>query len=165
MTEKQFKETFLPRSEGMYRVALHLLEDEAMAKDALQDLLLRLFIARDSLEVPRNPGAWCNVSIRNLCLDRIRARENKGRTVSRDPIPDCPSSYPDPEELLAQRDLLSRVEDAIEDLPSRERTVLRRRVFEGEQYEKISKDTGLSEGNLRYLLSRARSRLREKLKD
>ena len=63
-------------------------------------------------------------------------------------------------DVLATKEKLRRVLAIIEGLPDREREVVRLRVFEEREYDDIAQCTGLNEGHLRVLLSKARKRIR-----
>ena len=75
MTDSAFHTVWLPLQEKFYRVAFFILENEADARDALQDLYLKLWGLRDHLELIRQPSAYGAMLMRNLCIDRIRRRQ------------------------------------------------------------------------------------------
>ena len=72
MTDARFHTVWIPLQEHFYRVAYYILEDRADALDAVQDLYMKLWKIRDSLDLVRNPGAYGALLMRNLCIDRIR---------------------------------------------------------------------------------------------
>ena len=80
MTAGEFKEKYLPLGEPLYRVAFYMLESGADAEDAVQDLFVRLWSSRDSLDSVRNPKAYCITMLRNICIDRMRAAASSVRT-------------------------------------------------------------------------------------
>jgi RNA polymerase sigma-70 factor (ECF subfamily) len=75
-----------------------------------------------------------------------------------------PQSWaPIPEEQLFARETLELVEHAIRDLPRRQQEVILLRDVEGWDGPEASAALGISEGNQRVLLHRARSRVRAAL--
>ena len=58
MTERQFHTAYLSLAETLYRIAFYMLESEAEAEDALQELYLKLWDNRDSLDAVRSPKAY-----------------------------------------------------------------------------------------------------------
>ena len=72
MTEAVFHRDYLSLSGGLYRIAYHILESEAEAEDALQDLFLKLWKMRDGLDSVHNPMAYFAMLL-NLgdCFDLI----------------------------------------------------------------------------------------------
>lgn len=81
-----------------------------------------------------------------------------GERTSLEPFVD---PAPDPEEAAVGRDLRNRVEEALADLPQRQREVVRLRDLEGWSPGEVSARLRVSSGNQRVLLHRGRTLLRE----
>ena len=58
MTDARFHTVWIPLQERFYRVAYYLLEDRADALDVVQDLYVKLWKMRDSLDLVRNPASY-----------------------------------------------------------------------------------------------------------
>ena len=71
----------------------------------------------------------------------------------------------DPGETATTRDLLERVEAAMERLPVRQRTALHLRAVEGWSYVEIARTLQTSEGATRNVVLEARRKLRQRLGD
>lgn len=162
MTAEEFREKILPMGDMLYRVAWHILESEADAQDAVQELYLKLWNSRDSLDGVVNLRAWCMQMLKNLCIDQVRKANVRPQKES---VTDTEYMLADSAETpsgeLEGRESLQRVMDAIERLPEKQRLAVRLRVLEEREYEEIVELTGLSMVNLRSLLSKARKTLRE----
>ena len=156
MTSAQFQNEWLSLSGDFYRMAYYILEDEAEAEDAVQELFLKLWSGRDALDGIRNPKGYGFQVLRNLCLDRIR----RSRTM------ETPAVLPEPEwpgrqdEAVDEKERLAKVLDAIKSLPDRHREVLTLRTLDGLSYEEIAERTGMNQLTLRVLLSQARRKIR-----
>lgn len=72
MNARQFQFQIIRHSDKSYRMALSILKDESGAKDALQDIMMRLWEKREQLDAIANYQAFVLTSMRNLCLDMIR---------------------------------------------------------------------------------------------
>ena len=72
MTQAQFHNTYLSLTDTLYRIAYFMLESRAEAEDAVQEVFLKLWESRDSLDGIRSPKAYCITLLKNHCLDRIR---------------------------------------------------------------------------------------------
>ena len=156
MTNARFQNEWLSLSGDFYRVAFYILEDEAEAEDAVQELFLKLWSGRDALDDIRNPKGYGLRVLRNLCLDRIR-RSRKMETPEALPEPEWPGRQ---DEAVDQKERLAKVLAAVKSLPDRQREVLTLRTLDGLSYEEIAEHTGLNQLTLRVLLSQARRKLR-----
>ena len=157
MTNARFQNEWLSLSGDFYRVAFYILEDEAEAEDAVQELFLKLWSGRDALDDIRNPKGYGLRVLRNLCLDRIR-RSRKMETPEALPEPEWPGRQ---DEAVDQKERLAKVLAAVKSLPDRQREVLTLRTLDGLSYEEIADRTGLNYLTLRVLLSQARNKLKK----
>lgn len=148
MTSEEFKQLFLPCSEQMFLLALRLTDSRADAEDAVQDVFVKLWHGRGGLKSVGNPQAYAMAMTRNRCLDIIAAR--------RDNAPLDSIAEPSDEEIS---DALS---DAINSLPETQRKVMRMRYHQELSMDDIERQTGLSQGNLRVILSRARNSIQKR---
>ena len=159
MTESRFHTDYLSLAETLYRIAFYMLESEAEAEDAVQEVYLKLWDTRDSLDGIRSPKAYSVTLLKNLCLDRIR----RARHLS------FPEQLPEPEtphlqdDEMDQKMRLDKVLEAVKALPDRQREILILRTVEGLSYEEIAERTGMTYLTLRVLLSRARSTIKSKI--
>ena len=156
MTNARFQNEWLSLAGEFYRVAFYVLEDEAEAEDAVQELFLKLWSGRDALDGIRNPKGYGIRVLRNLCLDRIR-RSRKMETPAVLPEPEWPGRQ---DEAVDEKERLAKVLDAIKSLPDRQREVLTLRTLDGLSYEEIAERTGMNQLTLRVLLSQARRKIR-----
>ena len=164
MDGAEFRKVWLPLSENFYRVAYYILESESDARDAVQDLYVKLWNSRSALDGIVKPLSYGNMVLKNICMDRIRRASVRRAETLEESIP-VESPDPPPDGKLSEKKTLKYIRQLIEELPEKQRIVMKLRVFEDMEYSEISKLTGLSELNLRVLLSTARKTLKNKLKD
>jgi len=154
MTDARFHTVWIPLQDRFYRVAFYILEDRSDALDAVQDLYVKLWKMRESLDLVRNPAAYGTLLIRNLCIDRIR-RQRPAEAL-RD---DLPGKDP-PDEALMVRETLGAVFLAMENLPDSQKKLLKLHLLQGLSYQEIAEETGLSPLNVRVQVSLARKKLK-----
>jgi len=148
----------------MFRFAKSMLSRTEEAEDAVQEVFVKLWIKRDSLDGCKNPEAFAMAATRNHCIDRIRA--NKERFFE---SVDDENKYVnsidknDPYSSLELKDTRQRVMKIIDAFPEIRRTVMHLRETEGLSVSEISEITGLTAGAVRTNLSRARTKLRDML--
>ena len=156
MTEQLFHRQYLSLSDTLYRVARYILESDAEAEDAVQELYLKLWGMRATLDTVRQPKAYSITMLRNMCLDRIRSRQH---LLFPDQLPEAPSVRTQDDDIDSRR-RLDKVLEAVKSLPERQRQVLVLRAVEGLSYEDISRRTGINNLTLRVLMSQARSKMK-----
>ncbi|MBR2746974.1 MAG: sigma-70 family RNA polymerase sigma factor [Bacteroidales bacterium] len=154
MTDARFHTVWIPLRERFYRVAYYLLEDRADALDTVQDLYVKLWKMRDSLDLVRNPASYGALLVRNLCIDRIR------RARPSAPLEDNLAGEPSPDEGLEAKETLGTLMKAMEQLPESQRKLLKLHLLQGLSYDEIAAETGLSPLNIRVQVSLARKKLK-----
>lgn len=154
-----FRKIWLPLAERFYRVAYHLLESRPDAEDAVQELYLKILSMHGKLVYVREPAAYGITLLKNICIDRIRRRESR-RTEQLEEFIAADASGP--EKQMSEKDTLSRVMKEMERLPEKQAKVLRMRAVEGLEYDEIARRTGLSQVNIRVLISIARKTLKKR---
>ena len=156
----EINEIWLPLSNRFYRVAYHILESQEDAEDAVQELYLKLIKTPDKFSDIQNPAAYGITILRNICIDIIRRREQRrSEELHEYMIADVSS----PDKAAAEKDKLRILIHEIEKLPQKQSIVLKMRTLEGLEYDEISQRTGLSQVNIRVLISVARKTLKKNL--
>ena len=156
----EINEIWLPLSNRFYRVAYHILESQEDAEDAVQELYLKLIKTPGKFSDIQNPAAYGITILRNICIDIIRRREKrKSEELHEYLIADTSS----PDRAAAEKDKLRILIHEIDKLPQKQSIVLRMRAIEGLEYDEISQRTGLSQVNIRVLISIARKTLKKNL--
>ena len=159
MNYKEFCDIYLPLTDGLYKVAYYILESEQDAKDAVQDLYIKLWDSRDALDTVYNPMGYGIRLMRNLCIDRLR----KGSKMPRADLPydlEAPDTADGPQ---ASREKIEKLRRALRNLPARQKAVLEMKLLRGMTNEQISQETGMSNLAVRVMISRARKTLKESL--
>ena len=135
-----------------------MLESEAEAEDAVQEVYLKLWESRDALDSVKLPKAYSIRTLKNVCLDRIRKAQ---RFSFPEELPETESDAPQ-DESIDEKARLNKVLEAVKALPERQREILILRTVEGLSYEEISRRTGTNYLTCRVLLSQARSKIKSK---
>ena len=157
MDYQQFCDIYLPLTEGLYRVAYYLLETEQDAKDEVQDLFIKLWNSRDTLDNVHNPMGYSIRLLKNQCIDRLRKESRHARADLTDEI----ASDDTADGPQAAREQTERLMRAIRKLPARQRKVLEMKLLRGMSNEQISQETGMTNLAVRVMISRARAKIKE----
>lgn len=159
MVARDFKLNVLPMSKKLLRFATLFLKDEDGAKDVVQDVFLKLWQKRGTLDEVENLEAFAMRMTRNQCIDTVRAK----KAVSMDA---------ETKRLLQQETMnlhtrlelgesAKQIKMLIERLPDAQRTVMQMRDIEQLEYNEITELTGLKANAIRVNLSRARKKVRD----
>lgn len=144
-------------------MVVRLLLDEDEAKDAVQEILIKLWENRKRLEKHPNVEGYVFLVARNYCLDKLRQNKKRGRSLSISENLNLDthfvSNQPEKDELT------KRVQKIILELPENQREVVQLRDLDGLEYNEIEEVTGLKVAHLRVLLSRARQHIRLQLSE
>ena len=158
MESTQFNSQILNHSDKLFRLAKSILRDGDAARDAVQDLIVKLWEKRYMLDEVENIQAFSMRSMRNLCLDTIR----QNRETDELPV-EIEFIEPNPYQQTELKDLATRVKWMIDHLPELQRTIIRMRDVEEMEISEIAYITSLTENAVSVNLSRARQKIRDQI--
>lgn len=159
MTHQEFKTRFLPYYQKLYRIAYRYLGDVYDAEDMVQNTYLKLWEKQDFLEGIDSDEAYAVTTLKHLCLDKLRGPllQKDDESVLINKIEPAPP----PDRVLEQREVMKTLMHIIAGLPEQQKQVIVLRHFEEKSTEEIEQETGLTNANIRVLLSRARKTIKE----
>lgn len=136
-----------------------MLGDSDEAQDALQEAFCKLWGRRKSITSVQQAEGLSVTTLRNTCIDNLR-RRNSVRLESVEEVAKDVESAVD--ETGDTTELFIMVERLIaSELTERERLILYMRDKAEAEISDIAEEYGLSEANVRLILSRARKKVRE----
>ena len=160
----------------MLAVARRFLQDEDLARDAVQDAFLSAFRSIHAFDGDAQLATWLHRIVVNAALMKLRTRRRKpeqsiepmlpafaedGHHAGRPVVAWTASA----EEALLRREARERVRAAIADLPERYRTVLLLRDIEERSTREAADLLGITENAVKLRLHRARQALATRLGD
>ncbi len=153
-----FKNEILPCYGTMVALAQRMLGDRDDARDTVQDTMRKLWERHEAIDIKAGAQAFCLTAVRNACLSHLRCR-GKVAVVDIESAPSlADGSAPDLDMIAAQQaDMVRRAVDML----SEQRRRILRMSLGGMSNKEIALTDGLTEANVRQLLSRARSQIRE----
>ena len=161
MDATQFKSLVLPLTGKLLHFANLMLREHNEAEDAVQEVCLKLWKIRDSLEKYDSIEAFAMKVTKNWCLDRLKARkpvyiDNYNSWYDR-------GSDDDPHKLMERSDRAKLLNRILDKLPEQQRLIIQLRELEGLEFEEIAVVMDMNINALRVNLFRARHRIREEL--
>jgi RNA polymerase sigma-70 factor (ECF subfamily) len=143
--------------------ATTILQDNDLARDVVQDTFIRL-CQQDIDKVRDNLKAWLFTVCRNRCLDLLR-REKPIQPIEEHHWKSVAGSELQPDQQLDQTERHARVLKLLDRLTENQRDVIILKFQNGLSYQEISDITGLTTGNVGFLIHTGLKRLRDLLPD
>lgn len=158
-----------------YNLARRMLDDWALAEDAVQESLVSGYRAFGQFRGDNLRG-WIMRIVANTCRDMLRARRARP-TFYLAPLPldqdelnqtptvvDLPSDLESPEEYTERRELNRTIQQGLNSLPHQHRLAVVLVDVQGMSYEEASVSMNCSLGTVKSRVSRGRRGLREFLR-
>ena len=160
MTAEEFKNKVIPYSVKLYPMIFRILKNEEETRDALQELMLKLWSKRTDLKTCSNLSAYIITTAKNYSFDLLKKKrpvivgekeEHRILNIAENGI--------DPD----KRERYEYVHKTIEKLPEKLKTVIQLRDIDGFSFEEIKEMTGFEIAHIRVILSRARLKVKQEI--
>jgi len=158
MNPERFKAEILPLRDKLLHIAWNMLEEKQDAEDAVQEVFLKLWHIRESLDRYDSVAAFATTMTKNFCIDRLR---NRNREVSLEDEVNYRAGTDDPYLQLERKSTDRILRDIIGKLPPLQQAIIRMKDMEEYEVEEIAGIVGTQPEAVRMNLSRARKKVRE----
>lgn len=163
-SREEFVEQALAQYEGpLIGYALGIVHDLDRARDVVQDTFIRLY-QQDREKVSRGLKTWLFTVCRNRALDVLR-KEKRMVALEDEKAARLEGPTVPPDRATDWDERVSQVMNALDRLSDNQREVIRLKFQQGLSYKEISEATGLTTGNVGFLLHTGLKRLRSMLPD
>jgi RNA polymerase sigma-70 factor (ECF subfamily) len=163
-TREQFIEAAMAEYESpLIGYAATILNDADRARDVVQDTFIRL-CQQDVEKVRDGLKSWLFTVCRNRALDILRKNKNT-RPLEEVRWKKVAGPGLQPDEQLVFDERLSTVMKLLDRLSDNQREVILLKFQQGLSYHEIEKVTGLTSGNIGFLIHTGLKRLRDLLPD
>jgi RNA polymerase sigma-70 factor (ECF subfamily) len=174
--ETAFRELFDRYNRRAFAVAFGVVRNKQDALDIVQDAFIKVHKHIESFQGTSSFYTWLYRIVMNLSIDHVR-RNKKGRNVDFDErikrgdedagdgsiLPTLLGT--NPRRTALRRELIERIEKALDELPEYHRAVLLLREVEGLSYEEMAKVLEVPKGTIMSRLFHARRKMQESLAD
>jgi len=160
MTTEEFKNTVIPYSVKLYPMLFRILKNEEETRDALQELMLKLWNRKDELGNCTNQSAYIVTMARNYSFDLLKKKKPQAMDEKHEcRILNMAADGTDSDTI----ERYEKVKQVINDLPEKYKTVIELRDIDGFSFDEMKEITGYEVPNLRVILSRARQKVKEQV--
>lgn len=148
-----------------------MLHDVEEAEDLAQNVFVRAYQSANRYEVTAKFSTWLFTIARRLCLNELRRRgrhpaESLEASQENDESPkqfEDAKTFSPPDQFL-HRELEQKIQEALHDLPEKQRIAILMCRSDEHSYEEIAKTLECSVSATKSLIHRGRETLKEKLK-
>jgi RNA polymerase sigma-70 factor, ECF subfamily len=154
MTE--FQDIYQRYAQDVYRFALYLSGNQALAEDITSETFARLWASDEKRIRELTVKAYLFAIVRHLYIDN---RRSASRQEAIDP--ETPESGASPERLAIAKSELQEVMKLLQELPETDRAALLMRAQQEMAYEDIARILGISLAAVKIKIHRARLKLAE----
>ncbi len=152
------------------KYAVSILGDLEQARDVVQDTFLKLY-KQDPEKVRKKVKSWLFTVCRNHCYDLIK-RNRRTSNLGEDEISYIASNDDNPFQVISFFEGREEIDEKInilysliEELPSRQREVMRLKFQANLSYKEIAETIGISSSNVGFVMHSALKKLREDMKE
>jgi len=160
MTAEEFNGHIIPYSRKLYPMVRRILKNDEETRDALQELMMKLWGKRFELGRCTNLNAYIMSMAKNHCLDVLKKKRPERLNGNEEyKILNLQSD----EKIFELKERHEQVSRIIGGLPEKYREILQFRDIDGLSFEEIKELTGLEVPHIRVILSRSRQRVKSEL--
>jgi RNA polymerase sigma-70 factor (ECF subfamily) len=169
-----FREIVVRHQRKVYAVALGIVKDRDLAWDVSQEAFARVHQHLPEFKGDSSLSTWILRIATHAAIDSVR----KERSSAKDDIDEVRESDlagggdgilatalgSDPQHNALRRELASKIEEALSELPEKHRTILVLREVEGLSYEELAERLGIHKGTVMSRLFHARKKMQALLR-
>jgi RNA polymerase sigma-70 factor (ECF subfamily) len=151
---------------AIFNLCYRILGDGAEAEDAAQETFVRAYHHLHDYDRRRSFKTWLFAIASHHCIDRLRRRRYLSLSLEADPPLQHPALYepaPGPEECMLLHERSKLIQDLLDQLAPKDRTVIVLRYWHDLPYSQIARLTGVTLSAVKSRLHRARLELAQRL--
>ncbi|MDG2434003.1 RNA polymerase sigma factor [Flavobacterium sp.] len=160
MNQNDFVLVINPFRDKIFRLAKRLLVSTEEAEDAVQEVIVKLWNRKKTLDEYKSIEAFAMTLTKNYCLDQLKSKRAGNLNGTNTNHKEKSSSL---DEKIENEDSLRWIKKIINQLPEQQRMVIQLRDIEQYEFAEIAKIVEMNESAIRTTLSRARKMIREKM--
>ncbi len=164
---RAFEELYTRWSPMLYGLVCKILDDPKEAEDAAQEGFLHIWHKAGTYDARRSsPTTWAYMIFRNKAIDRLRARERRGRGMEKVAAEEPYQAGPmeDPDEGAETNERRQAVKAALNAIPPDQREAVRLAFFSGLTQMEIADKLGAPLGTVKARIRRGLLKLADTLK-
>lgn len=162
---RAFHQLYQLYSKAMFNICLRMMNSREEAEDLLQDAFSSAFKNIKRYRQESSFGSWLKQIVLNKCINELKRKQIELSEMNDERLPDEPDDdihSIDEEQIQFS---VSAIKQAMKQLSDGYRAVLTLYLFEGYDHREIAEIMGITESTSKSQFNRAKSRLRQLLKE
>ncbi len=147
----------------LFNYGLKMTRDEVLIEDTIQEIFYRFWNRRNKLSHVENPKSYIIRTFRNLLLDTIKGSSRQVQENAFNFMHETESIQDRIIEEEAMSEMHKRVDEALDNLPDRQREILYLKFYRDLDYQEISEILGINYQSVRNAVHTAVKSLRKTL--
>ena len=161
--EEAFRHLWDAYRDDVYTYAYSFVRQEAYAEEIVQDVFLKIWVHRETLDPALSFRSYLFTVTRNHTFNFLRKAAHN-RKLREEIFHIIPESIPCVEHKIRELELEKIKREAIDLLPPGRKRIFEMSRFEGKSYEEISRELGISLSTVRNQMSKSLQTIRDFLK-
>ncbi len=161
--ERAFQTLFRKYYPAMCHFARQFLNDSELAEETVQDMFVKIWEKRETVNIESSLKHYLFRSVRNHCLNQIQHEKIKKQYASK--VLESAHHEIASEQHFLEVDLVERIEKSINSLPPKRKEIFRLSREQGMKYKEIAETLDISVKTVEAQMGMALKFLREDLKD
>ncbi|MBO4565533.1 MAG: sigma-70 family RNA polymerase sigma factor [Bacteroidaceae bacterium] len=164
MTQVEFEHIAIELRPSMWKVGMDFFGSSDDAEDVAQEALVQLWQYAEKLDAGRNISGLAIRIAKHCCVDMQRRR--RGITVELMPAHEREiGADASPHEELERTEAAELLQQLIDGLNPRERELFELRQLDGLSNDEIAQRTGIAKASIQVMVSRARKKVYEEMRE
>ncbi|MDR2966054.1 MAG: RNA polymerase sigma factor [Treponema sp.] len=163
-SEQEFKRLYDSAFPVLFRVAIRITNSAEAAEDLCQESFFRLYEKNMVFVNPEEAKYWLIRVVKNAALNYAKRKDRERKAYQR-AFKEDTRQVETGEAALVKKEASEEIQKALEKLPENLRMVLIFKEYAEMNYKEIGRVLGISEGNVKVRVFRARERLAAILDD
>lgn len=147
---------------GLCAYAESMIYNRVIVEDIVQELFVTLWVKSEQLVIEGPIKNYLFSSVKNRCLDYLKHQKVKSQTIVK-LMAKVPLNDETPENWIVQSELEEKIEECLQNLPSRCQQIFRLSRFKGLKNQEIAIQLGISKRTVELQISNALKILRKDL--
>jgi RNA polymerase sigma-70 factor (ECF subfamily) len=163
-SEAAFRQLMRRHADKAVRYCYRLLSDQASAEDQVQQAFMKVWTEAPRWRPEAKFTTWFYRILHNQSIDQLRLRRRPMVEIDNEDVAEqLVDKHADTEGNMADKQRAATVNEALKELPERQRQALILSHYEGFTQREAAGVLGITESALESLLTRGRAALRQKL--